>query len=405
MYFKQPDQYVNMDFATLSLNYRGAKTYTSLELTQVYSNPVQNSLSTSTQQIGSLTQTMRNEQISRVGFQFYSVRLTNDWYINDKNTLGFILQVPIMHMDIRGAEQENHTIQTLGTDTLLWADTQFRQRMLIPQHSANLNYTHVFNDSLSRELTANIDYNRYTTRGNESETNYIYQSTPGYELPLMRDMRTNNKIDIYSAKVDFQTSFWHTGMLEAGAKWAMTQTDNTLLSDSVLIGSGATPTETVANIYREQVAAAYITAAKQFDEHWNAKVGLRGELTYSKGVYTQWGQTKTVERKPYFNLFPTAFVGYSPTQDMLNFAFKKQFLNRMLTLSLNVQDLLRSGNWKSETIGLPNSYAAFYTQGNQQSVRIGLTYLFGQQQWRKYRNVGNVEEASRLGQSGSTIGK
>jgi len=64
-------------------------------------------------------------------------------------------------------------------------------------------------------------------------------------------------------------------------------------------------------IFTEQIAALYISASKQFNKHWSAKLGLRGELTYNKGQWISSG--KETETKPYFNLFPTVYVGYNPT--------------------------------------------------------------------------------------------
>ena len=61
----------------------------------------------------------------------------------------------------------------------------------------------------------------------------------------------------------------------------------------------------------EQIAAAYISAAKSFGTKWSAKIGLRGEYTYARGDWRSAGE-KSV--KSYFNLFPTVFVSYMPTQ-------------------------------------------------------------------------------------------
>ena len=343
--------------------------------------------------------------------------------------------------------------------------------------------------------------------------------------------------------------------------------------------------------YSEQIAAMYISAAKQFGAHWNAKLGLRGELTYAKGLFEQGAERQEITQKPYFNLFPTVFIGYNPTEDWslsvsytrrikrpsywtlnpfvryidahtyevgnpdlkpefnnqvdlnfgwsryvsvgfnfahtqqmftqkidvlpngdrkmlwenfgtctthggtlslteipivpkrneagkidgawlaltvnancfhqihratdnsyvrrsvfgsvygcftaylpadiqlsldgnydtpsidgytrwgsgygLNFGFKKQFLHRTLTLSVNVNDILRSMKWKEETLGMAEGYynkTAFEMVGSQR-VSVGITFLFGQYQQHKYRKVGDDEESSRLGGGTSTGGR
>ena len=86
------------------------------------------------------------------------------------------------------------------------------------QYTANLNYTHVFNDSLDRELTANVDYNRYAgQQGNSQQNRYYYNGFADTVVTGM-DIETDQVVDIYSAKVDFQTRFWQTDM-ELQLRW------------------------------------------------------------------------------------------------------------------------------------------------------------------------------------------
>ena len=96
-------------------------------------------------------------------------------------------------------------------------------------------------------------------------------------------------------------------MIESGVKYALSSTDNHMTTDSVLNGTnlGQTPSDF---LYREHVAAAYISVGKQFGEHWSVKIGLRGEYTYSHG---NWSSADSVTNKSYFDPFPTAYVGYT----------------------------------------------------------------------------------------------
>jgi len=55
---------------------------------------------------------------------------------------------------------------------------------------------------------------------------------------------------------------------------------------------------------------------------------------------------------------------------------------------------------------MPEGYASnVYQTGKQHCVGVGLTYMFGQAQQRKWRKVGNVDEADRLGSGGGQMGK
>ncbi len=302
MYFGDVKRWLNNEMVSLNLNYRGEKTYTFGQLTQVYAqNDVDFETGRTVPEIGSKPQTV-NYSYSGYGldFQYYMLKLGNDWYIDSANTFGFILQVPFMNMkqQILGGRNMGYTV--VGADTT-FSTTATNTRTRAPQHTANLNYTHTFSEALERELTVNVDYNRYSTISNN------YQFTDYDNRSLGLDINTRQKADIYSAKVDFQTKFWQTGMLECGVKYALSSTDNHMTTDSVLNGAnrGQTPSDF---LYREHVAAAYISAGKQFGEHWSVKLGLRGEYTFSHG---NWTSADSVTNKSYFDPFPTAYIGYT----------------------------------------------------------------------------------------------
>ena len=197
--------------------------------------------------------------------------------------------------------------------------------MRTQQYNGNINYTHIFSDSLSQELTINLDYNRYNSKVSNDHTNTYYDLETG-NVNLINGMNifTKQNIDIYSAKLDFQSNFWNTGMVETGAKWAMSNTFNKMITDSI-IGDYKSPYWNTDFNYSEQVSALYISIAKQFGKKFNAKIGLRGEYTYAIGTFANpyastskeeyEGEIETQQTKQsYFNLFPTAFFGYNPTE-------------------------------------------------------------------------------------------
>ena len=297
MYFGDVKRWIQMEMVSLNLNYRSEKTYTFGQLTQVYSD-VSQTLETSR-----TTPLLRNYSRSDYdgSFRYYMAKVGNDWYIDSLNTLGFILQIPYMRIDLNLKPENNIGYTVQGTDTTEMSVTSTRTRMAMPQYTANLNYTHTFSEPLERELTVNVDYNRYET------ANSNFQRTVYTDRTLDLNINTNQKVDIYSAKLDFQTKFWQTGMLECGVKYALSSTGNRMTTDSVS-NSTALPQAKSNFLYREHVAAAYITAGKQFGEHWNVKLGIRGEYTYSHG---DWASADSVTNKSYFDPFPTIYWGYT----------------------------------------------------------------------------------------------
>lgn len=312
MYYKDIDTWMNTEMFSLNLNYRTEKTYTFGSLTQVYTN--QNvGVETGSTYLDTLTHTTTERYDKSeydCDFQYYMLKLGNDWFINDKNTVGFIFQAPFMIMNQNVPEGHGYGWTKVGNDIAENSMLSISGPMFSQQYTANLNYTHVFNDSLERELTANIDYNRNGWKQqNEQSNTYTYPTRPDSVLHTGLNINTNQIVDIYSAKLDFQTRFWQTGMIETGAKYALSNTDNRMTTDS-LLNDCQRPTAHSDFSYSEHVAALYISLAKQFGQHFNAKLGLRGEYTHSNG---NWRSADSTSTKDYFNLFPTAFLGYNPT--------------------------------------------------------------------------------------------
>ena len=300
MYFGDVNRWLQMDMVSLNLNYRGEKTYTFGQLTQVFA---QNDIDLETYR---KTPTLENYSRSgyNVNFQYYMLKVGNDWYIDSANTLGFILQVPYMAITQQVQPGRNYAYTVEGTDTTSRSTTNTTNRVQSPQHTANLNYTHTFSEALERELTVNVDYNRYNNRASNMQFTDYKEAVP---RSMKLDINSTQIIDIYSAKLDFQTKFWETGMIECGVKYGLSSTNNAMRTDSTVNGT-LLPTDTSAFRYDEHVAAAYISVGKQFGEHWSVKLGLRGEYTFSNG---NWLSADSVTRRSYFDPFPTAYVGYT----------------------------------------------------------------------------------------------
>ena len=305
MYFGDVKRWLQMDMVSLNLNYRGEKTYTFGQLTQVYA---ENDIDFESYRE---TPVLKNYSYSHydVRFQYYMLKVGNDWYIDSVNTLGFILQVPYMNVNQRIVPDDNaaYTIDKTLADTTT-SITNSSNSLKAPQHTANLNYTHTFNEALERELTINVDYNRYNNGAtNYQQTDYSKPLAGNTYKSLGLDINSRQIVDIYSAKLDFQTKFWNTGMIECGVKYGLSTTNNNMTTDSIIDGvrTGAKPSDF---IYDEHVAAAYISVGKQFGEHWSVKLGLRGEYTYSHG---NWKSADSITNKSYFDPFPTAYIGYT----------------------------------------------------------------------------------------------
>jgi len=150
----------------------------------------------------------------------------------------------------------------------------------------------------------NLDY--FKNVGKEHNEQHDTTRTLTDLIPTQKMIKADIDYDIWSAKVDYQSVVWQRFLLESGAKWALSMTDN---NSSEL--ESFKPDLITEFTYLEQIGAAYVSLAGQLGPKWSFKAGLRGEYTYSFGDWISAGdQTK----RSYFDLFPTVFVGFNPNE-------------------------------------------------------------------------------------------
>ncbi|WBL20816.1 TonB-dependent receptor domain-containing protein [Zunongwangia sp. HRR-M8] len=195
-------------------------------------------------------------------------------------------------------------------------DSFIRMNGSEPQHPRvhKLNLNTNFNlDSLGKNVILNLDY-LYNT--NEDKKYYQGIESPGLdentENRYFRSFnKTNNKYDIYSAKIDIENPLkWID--LDFGAKY----TYSDISSDIKSFNTGYTlnPTDEIPNIpavpfdYDEKIASAYISANRNFGEQWSAQFGLRLENTAISAL----SPNLDINREDnYTNLFPTFYINYN----------------------------------------------------------------------------------------------
>jgi len=305
-YFKDTNRAPWQESYWLNLGLRTKKTNTRFSIYEGFYNTdlkMDNNLT-----LGPEGSVLRQEASSLLKNMYhnYNVKLTHDWFINDKNTVGAIFYAPgeysCMTTDNSVTKQWYNDVLTQNTDT------EIDDKSWSNQYNVNLNYTHVFDESRSAELTTNLDYYRNGARSlNFQDDITVLANDPDNKVITHQDINTNQIYDIYSAKVDYQTVVKQRFMLETGAKWAMSVTDN----NGVETVTGM-PNVNSDFLYRENIAAAYVSMAGQFSEKFSAKFGLRGEFTHS---YGDWKSAGEVTKRHYFDLFPTAFLGYNPNEN------------------------------------------------------------------------------------------
>lgn len=241
-----------------------------------------------------------------------NLKLGMDYYVTPKTTVGFVLS----GFQNTEMNRSGSNIQLMSpsfvTDSLVYSPNINNTKW--KNGSANLNFRHTY-DSAGRELTADLDYVRYSSLSNQHFNNQTYSPDNVLLDESVLDGHLPSSINIYTFKTDYARPLAKGYKLETGIKLSYVNTNNTAGYYDVVGGkSNVDTTKTNSFIYRENVNAAYVTMTKQYGKKWTVQAGLRAENTNYYGH--QLGNGLTVKNndssfsKSYINLFPTLYLTF-----------------------------------------------------------------------------------------------
>lgn len=245
-------------------------------------------------------------------WQSNNFKLGNDFFINDKNTFGFLVNGYESKYD-----DDSHIrtpISAIGAnqpDSTLIAETQTDGKRR--NYNFNLNYR--FDDSKGKVWNFDGDYGFFKNENDQLQPNryYVGDGSEGSQLLQERNYHTVSptKIDIYTLKIDHERPLLK-GQLGAGVKLSYVKTDNDFNFYNVVEGEDEVDIDrTNFYTYTENVNAAYMSYNRQFGK-WGMQLGLRGEQTISEGDLTALKPVNDQNvKRDYFNLFPSGGVTYT----------------------------------------------------------------------------------------------
>jgi iron complex outermembrane receptor protein len=234
-----------------------------------------------------------------------TLKLGVDWYANKNNVFGVVVSgfafnghpTPQTVADISNVNHQLEARLISNTDN----------NISFKNFTGNLNWKHTF-DSTGKELTADIDYVKYSTTSDMVLTTDIYDANLNYQRSTALRGHLPSGIDIFSIKSDF-TKPYKNGRFEAGMKSSFVRNDNVVNYENKY-GNGPWMEDKIRSnhfIYEENVNAMYVNVNRQFKK-WTVQVGLRLENTIANGNQIT---TKSTFHRDTTNLFPTAFVSYT----------------------------------------------------------------------------------------------
>ncbi len=295
------------NYRTESINTYGSVSY--------YDGENQSDLNFDREQFGlKLVQNGFNES----DWQGYGYRLGMDYFLNEKNTLGFL---------INGSDNSNDwdsrsttrmgRIGIADIDSLLIA--QSMQSSSSNDNNFNLNYR--YDDRKGTSFNVDLDYGLFSKEQSEYQPNMY--TDPSQSLILNESINSTNSptdIDIYTGKVDYETAGLG-GAIGLGLKHAQVKTDNTFEFYNEIDGESILNTGRSNKFdYTENVSAAYVNYGRQMSKV-GIQLGLRVERTDSEGdlkTFTSSGDENV--KRDYTDFFPSLGMTYMLNQKN-NFSF------------------------------------------------------------------------------------
>ena len=245
-----------------------------------------------------------------------NLKLGMDYYLTPKTTIGFV----VSGFQNKENNRSSSNIRLLDPkyilDSVVYSPSS--NKTTWKNGSVNLNFRHTF-DSAGGELSADLDYVRYSSASDQYFDNITYapdMSRLG-ETILTGDLPS--AINIYTFKTDYTRPMAKNLKLEAGIKLSYVNTDNTANYYNLLNNvPEVDTTKTNSFLYKENINAAYINMTKQIKK-WSIQLGLRAENTNYKGH--QLGNDESVLNhdssfsRSYVNVFPTAYISYTANEN------------------------------------------------------------------------------------------
>lgn len=236
---------------------------------------------------------------------------TVDYQISSKTVMGVqysgVLSKPIR----KGVNNSSITNNNFVLDSLII--TPSRLEVERKMHSVNF-HTITKIDSSGRQLSADIDYFKYTSDLNNSFSTNTFLSD-GTEIAgryIAANNLSNQNIDIYSGKIDYELPLKWVN-LSFGGKLSF------INSDSKVSYFDTTDLHPILDLsksnlfdYKENTQAIYISGNKTLNKKWELQLGFRLENTQTKGFSETLSQANTND---YLKLFPTLYVTYKLAED------------------------------------------------------------------------------------------
>ncbi|MGY4538957.1 outer membrane beta-barrel protein [Mucilaginibacter gilvus] len=233
---------------------------------------------------------------------YYSYKAGVDFYLTPKSTIGFGYTG---FLDDWSKTNNGKTLLTNASGDLV-GQVNNRIVSMEPYYNNvyNLNYSLKL-DTLGKTVSADADYVNYSNNSDGFVGNQSFDPNNVALEPYQQlNYHQPNIITIRSVKTDWNLPN-KKFKLKTGLKYAAINIDNDFKYDSLINNNTVyAPSLSDHFIYKEQIAATYLSASKQWKQT-EIELGMRVEHTYTSANSVNAGTL--IERK-YTNFFPSVMI-------------------------------------------------------------------------------------------------
>jgi outer membrane receptor protein involved in Fe transport len=252
----------------------------------------------------SLQKTYLQDNFLKFNFRNHIAKAGMDYYLNDKNVLGFSVGFVSNKFDPKG----DNSTTILGSNSLPESTFTSQNRSNDHWKNASFNLNHKLTiDSLGSELTTDFDYINYSNTSLQNFDTRTYEVDGSLRNSDILKGDINGKLNILSLKSDLSKVFKNKWKMEAGVKTSFVKADNDMKFFDANSGTNILDANKTNHfIYEENINALYGNVSKKW-EKFSTTFGLRMENTNVTGTQLT---TNQINRKNYTQLFPSAVFSY-----------------------------------------------------------------------------------------------
>lgn len=251
-----------------------------------------------------LQKTYLQDNFLKFNFRNHIAKAGMDYYLNDKNVLGFSVGFVSNKFDPKG----DNSTTILGSNSLPESTFTSQNRSNDHWKNASFNLNHKLTiDSLGSELTTDFDYINYSNTSLQNFDTRTYEVDGSLRNSDILKGDINGKLNILSLKSDLSKVFKNKWKMEAGVKTSFVKADNDMKFFDANSGTNILDANKTNHfIYEENINALYGNVSKKW-EKFSTTFGLRMENTNVTGTQLT---TNQINRKNYTQLFPSAVFSY-----------------------------------------------------------------------------------------------